>query len=575
MSCLLEVAVPEMAIDTLTYSSETPINEGARVIVEVQKHLHTGFVVGLADEGTHNEEIKPVAAIMDDELMTDADIWDLAKWGGKVCMCGVNTALRAILPKEFYTGEKVEAPPDVHTPGQFRELHNFNPFDTERVNFYAAELEKGERTLILFPTRDLAAEFYSHLHKNLKGEALLWPGPDLWESWQKVNSKRIRIVIGAPGAVFAPLCPERIIVEEEASSAYLIPYGLRISARSLAGRRAQFLGSTLILGGCIPSLKTYMRSRPQQTTKPDRKSIVLSDIYRSRKEEAQGIDGQIPLTYSLVRRTYTELLRGHNVLWFLNRSGESQEVYCGKCGHVVRCEHCGGVMKSLNNGDMLKCRVCGALRVLPDKCEECGHKVFRGKRPGIEALAKIVSSYYPKVKLFVKDSDPSTMKGLILTTDRGFELLHSVRPSLVAWLDLDSELYGDDYDLRCKVFGKLCRSLYSGQDSEHSRKILVQARRSGLKAAEFLAQGWSRFLTDELKSREMFMLPPFEYMIELDGGGTITRETVITALEDIGLFVMDPGDESKPVRVMTESLEQAAGIIAPYSHEFRITVRSE
>ena len=574
MSCLLEVAVPEMAIDTLTYSAEKPINEGARVIVEVQTHLHTGFVIGLADEDT-DREIKPLAAIMDDELMTDADIWDLAKWGGKVCMCGINTALRAILPKNFYTGEKVEAPPDVHTPGQFRETHNFNPFDTERVNFYVSELEKGERTLILFPTRDLAAEFYTHLHKDLKHESLLWPGLDPWESWQKVNSKRVRIVIGSPGAVFAPLCPERIIVEDEASPAYLIPYGLRVSARTLAGIRAKLLGSTFVLGGCVPSLKTYMRSHPQQDTKPDRKSIVLSDIYRSRKEEAQGIDGQIPLTYSLIRRTYTELLRGHDVIWFLNRSGESQEVYCGKCGHVVKCEHCGGVMKSLNDGNMLKCRVCGALRVLPDKCGECGHKFFRGKRPGIEALAKILRNYYPKVKLFVKDSDPSTMKGLILTTDRGFELLHAVKPSLVAWLDLDSELYGDDYDLRCQVFGKLCRSLYAGQDDSHPRKILVQARRAGLKVAEFLAQGWSRFLADELRAREEFMMPPFETMIELDGGGTIAREAVIAALEDVGMFVMDPGDETKPVRVMTDSLEEAAEIIAPHSHEFRITVRSE
>ena len=212
---------------------------------------------------------------------------------------------------------------------------------------------------------------------------------------------------------------------------------------------------------------------------------------------------------------------------------------------------------------------------MPDKCEECGHKFFRGKRPGIEALAKIVKSYYPKVKLYKKDSDPAAMRGLILTTDRGFELLHTVKPSLVAWLDLDSELWGDDYDLRCKVFGKLCRSLYAGQDSEHSRKILVQARHSGLKVAEFLAQGWSRFLADELKAREDFMMPPFAYMIELDGGVTITRETVIAALENKDLFVMDPGDESKPVRVMTDSLDEVAEIVAPYSHEFRITVRSE
>ena len=574
---LVDVAVPEMAAGVLTYRTETELDPGVRVIVEIQKHLHTGFVLG----GTKKElspdvEVKPVAGVIDDKLMTDADIWDLAVWAGKVCMCGVNTALRAILPKNYYTGEKAEAPPDFLTqPQTFREVHNFNPFDTERVNFYLSELETPERTLMLFPAREAAKNFYTLLPESLKSEAVLWPFSKSWEVWQKVNAKRVRIVVGAPGAVFAPLYPEKIIVEDEADTGYFLPYGLRISARSLAGRRAAFLGSTFILGGCIPSLKTCMRTHARQTDKPERKNIVFADIYSSRKEELHGIDGSIPLTFSLVRRTYTELLRGNNVVWILNRQGESQEVYCESCGHVLKCERCGNIMRSLNDGGMLKCSVCGQLRELPAKCPECGRNFFRGRRPGLEALAKIITPYYPKIKLYVKGSRKAGMKGLILSTNKVLDILGEIKPSLVAWLDWDSELWGSDYGSRYRAFSRLFDSYYAGRERDSDRKVLVQSRRSGRKLAEFLASGWERFCDEELRQREEFMMPPCSCMIEIDCRGKIPREEIINILEDNGLFVMDSGDEEQPLYVNVQSLDEVMNILEPYNNKLTITVRSE
>ena len=563
---LVDVAVPEMSLPTLTYSTETDIPEGARVIVEVQRSLHTGFVLGESQKTLPPDvEVKPVEGIIDERLMTDPDIWDLAKWAGNVCMCGMNMALRALLPKDFYMGKHVEPPPLLDEDrGQFTEVHNFNPFDAERVNFYAEELKDGKRTLILFPSREAAQKFCRMFGDD---SVLFWKGSSDWEA---VNAKKFRVVVGTAGAVSAPLAPQKIIVDDEDSPNYITPYGLRISARSLAGRRAAFLGATLILGGRMPSLKTYMRSHPKQTLKPDRKNIILADIWRSRKEEAQGIDGQIPLTFSLIRRTYTELLHGNNVLWILSRQGTAREVYCEKCGSVLKCTRCGSVMRSIGGGEFLKCPMCGSLRELPEKCE-CGHKFFRGRRPGIETLAEIVSKYYPKVRLYARGS--KKLKGLILATSAGLDVLEKADVSLAAWLDLDSELWGDDYDSRRKVFSMLYRSMYAGCRTQ--RKVLVQARKSGIKLAECLSQGWEKFLADELRERDEFMMPPCGYMIAIDTRGKISRETLIDILEDNGLFVMDSGDEDKPFYVNVERLDEISGILEPYSGMLNITVRSE
>ena len=571
---LIDVAVPEMAVDVLTYEAEADLPEGSRVIVEVQNSLHAGLVLARSERETVST--KPIAGVIDARMMFDPDLWDLAVWCGEVSLRGINTALRYVLPRSLWMGEKLDAPPDLdENAGTFREVHNFNPFDHERVNFYVSELEKPERALVLFPSREKASEFYASLPESLKAEAFLWYSLQDWEDWQKVNSKHFRIVIGSAGAVFAPLCPQKIIVDDEASSSYILPNTLRLSARSLAGRRALFLGATLILGGNIPSLKTYMRSRPKQTVKPERSQLIIADIYTSRKEEAHGIDGSIPLTFSLVRRSYQELTKGHNVLWILSRKGESLEVYCPDCGHILRCEKCGGIMRSVSGGEMLKCRMCGHLAELPAVCPKCRHGTFRGRRPGIEALFRIVSRYYPKVKLYVDGMDSSRMKGLVLSGHKGLGLLESMKPSLVAWLDLDAELSGEGYDVRYRVFSMLCSSMYSGVKSPSERKVLVQTRSRGRKFCEYLLRGWERFLNDELKAREEFMMPPCGYMIEIDSGGKITRETIIDILEDNGLFVMDPGDETQPLYVLTDSLSETAGVLAPYRRMLRITVRSE
>ena len=571
---LVDVSVPEMVLDSLTYETETALPPGVRVIVEVQKSLHVGIVLGESEREV--PDLKPIAGVIDDCMKIDPDLWDLAKWSSRVCMCGMSASVRAVLPRNFWLGEKLEAPPQNANHSQnFSEVHNFNPFDTERVNFYLAELESPERTLMLLPSREAAEEFYVRLPPILRKEAVLWRTLGEWEDWQVIHSKTFRIVIGSAGAVFAPLSPERIIIEDEASSGYFLPYSLRFSARSLAGHRAAFLGSTLILGGRIPSLKTFMRSHPVMSTKPERRNIVIADMFSSRKEQAAGIDGNIPLTFSLIRRTYVELLEGHNVLWLLSRKGESLSVFCPKCGHILLCEKCGNIMRSLNDGEMLKCRVCGALKPLPARCPKCSHKGLMGRRPGIEALAKIVNMYYPKVKLYVDGTEKSRIKGLILSGHKGLELLESVRPSLVAWLDIDAELSAGAYDTRYRVYSMLYRSLYAGVKSEGERKVLVQARTEGRKLCESLAQGWGKFLADELKARAEFDMPPCKYMIELDCGGTISREEVIDVLEAEGFFVMDSGEESQPLYVNADSLDEIAELLKPYHRMLKITVRSE
>ena len=595
MSYRIDVVIPALLV-SLTYECNEDLPVGAPVAVQVVKKLYIGFVLGPSQKiFPDTVKIKPIMRIIAREPVIPPDLWDLAEWSGREGLCNMAVALNSILPRDFIDGKDLPKAGFSEQSGEFREHTFYYPYDHERKEFYLTELRKDERTLILFPTKEAAQKFFKNLPQDIASEALLWPstgGKKLVDSWYDAFTQQRRIIVGSQGAVFAPLSPQKIIIEDEANPAYIFQRSPRISARDMARRRAEFFGARLMLCGTMPSLSTFSRVTPKESSLiPVRDNIVLTDINYSREEEAIGVDGNIPITFSLMKRTYRELAKGNNVIWILNRIGNSSEVYCENCGQSLKCDKCGGVLRSERAGEILRCKVCNKVQELPEKCPNCGYEFFKGKRPGVEALYEIAQKYYKKVYLYCKFSDEnfysnvsgSVSGGLVLATQRGLELCDKINPSLVAWLDLDSELWRPDYDTQYKVFRMLWESYWRGRSERSERKVLVQARRSGMKLAEYLPRGWTKFLTHELESREEFMLPPYAYMIEIYTATTKLRDSVMDIFMQADFLVMDPGDIKLPLQISVDSLENVQKILetnatlqkAIKKQDIKFTVRRE
>ena len=581
-----DVAVPEMGLDNLTYQCPSEIKTGVRVFVEVKKNLHAGFVLGKSEDNPFLKfQIKDIAAIIDESPVIPPDLWDMTLYAGRVCLCGTSQALKAVLPRPLIMGDKIDIPTENFNFARkkFHETHFFNPFDSERLDFYLSQLKINEKTLILFSRKETAKNFFEALPDELKSRALLWPtsGKNYFSSWLQVCAGKFDLVIGTAGAVFAPLTPQKIIIEDEASPNYIIPPVLNISARSLAGRRAAFIGAELITGGLMPSPKTFLRAKPEEKILPERKNIIFADIYHRKtlSGKSKGIEGSIPLTFPLIKNTYRELMNGSSVIWILDRLGTSSEVFCTHCGTAVKCPECGNPMMSLNDGNLLKCRVCGTLKELPPKCGNCGFEILSGKRPGLEALMEIAEKHYGKVFLYADKYSGTKIKknSLVLSTRRGLELCEKLKPSLIAWLDFDLELSFHGHETRLEIFNLLYESYWRGTERNSERKILIQSRSAGMKTARFLVHGWEKFLTDELEQRKEFGLPPFGYMIELETEKKELREKILDSFSETGIFVMDPGDETQPLHINAESLEpvrKALNSIKFSPKELKITLEN-
>ena len=108
---LVDVSVPEIVQDSLTYETEAALPAGSRVIVEVHNSLYAGIVLGVSLRKVF--DLKPIVGVIDDCMKVDPDLWDLVKWSSHVCLCGMSASLRATLPRNFWMGEELEAPPKI------------------------------------------------------------------------------------------------------------------------------------------------------------------------------------------------------------------------------------------------------------------------------------------------------------------------------------------------------------------------------------------------------------------------------------------------------------------------------
>ena len=165
------------------------------------------------------------------------------------------------------------------------------------------------------------------------------------------------------------------------------------------------------------------------------------------------------------------------------------------------------------------------------------------------------------------------MRGLILSTRRGLELCSRIKPSLIAWLDIDAELWGTDYDNRFRVFNMLWESYWSGREKNSERKVLIQARSAGMKFAGFLTNGWEKFMLNELRERREFMLPPYGFIIEIQCSVKTIRDELVKIFNDSETFVMDPGEINMPLYVNTDSLKTVEKILEPLNRTIRKNIK--
>jgi primosomal protein N' (replication factor Y) len=312
--------------------------------------------------------------------------------------------------------EAVTAAREALEAGRFQPLLLYGVTGSGKTEVYlqtiATVLARGRQALVLVPeialtpltVRRFLARFGSRvavLHSGLTGG-------ERYDAWRRVRRGDADIVVGARSAVFAPL-PRLglVVVDEEHDPSYKQEEAPRYHGRDAAVLRAKLLGIPVILGSATPSLESWERAQagryrlvalPQRIEARPLPRVEVVDLRRT-----QG--GDRLLTPRLCEAIEACLVRGEQVLLFLNRRGFSTLLLCEECGATVGCPHCSVSLTFHAARRRLCCHTCNFERRPPEQCPQCRGARLRYLGVGTQQLEAAVTARFPRARVARMDRD--------------------------------------------------------------------------------------------------------------------------------------------------------------------------
>lgn len=584
---IVHVAVPGPWWNLLSYTYEGALAEGVRVRVPLGNSFRVGFIADIDSdtEDVDANKIKGIDAVIDDVPVLPNDLWKTVRWFGDTWFVGLGMAAKTLLPSKFICGHEAEPPASeaLAEAAPSSVTYVYEPRDADRYEVYADMAEKSPRPgMVLFPEVSAAKRFWNTLSKQTRDIGVLWPVTNRakqWDIWKKALSGEIKFIAGSQGASFLPLRGlSMVVVDDECSGAWRTQRHPIFHHRTLLAARARFAGAELVLGGRMPSSKTFMEIGPGCGKNGASKRTVFVDIGISSSFDVTAVKDRIPISKPLIRRTIESRRRKEWVFWLLDRKGYAGEVYCRDCGASVRCSMCGGIMRWEGRRGRFSCLSCGKAIDVPNQCPACGGPFLEGVRPGLEALKESASSLFKRkgeeILLFQDEEvGPNKIKkireeypdgAILLGTRKILSLADDLSPSLIGWIDADAEARMAEYDARVKAFALIWESLWRGEDPE-KRVVVVQSRRPGTGWQAGLMSGWRVFWESELRYRKELELPPFMPMIKLSLRGC-SFEKLAEALSRYNIEHWESEDAEQEIWIRTRNFGTLKKILKPLFH---------
>jgi primosomal protein N' (replication factor Y) (superfamily II helicase) len=330
---------------------------------------------------------------------------------------------------------------------------------TELYMRAAAEVLKRRRqALILVPEISLTPQTLRRFAVRFLGQVGMWhsgmSAGERYDTWRRVRSGEISILVGARSALFAPFPHLGLIVmDEEEDASYKNARTPYYHTRETAAQLAQMTGALFVMGSATPSLEAYSRAKegryallrlPRRILSHRRRVLDwqrLLHLPRNRYTplESTGDPGHkspaealtIPLppvqlvdmraelkagNLSVFSRQLQEavtkaLSRGEQVILFMNRRGSATYVFCRDCGWVATCTRCDIPLTQHRALAALVCHRCGYQHISAGTCPSCHSGRVRAFGLGTEGLESRVSERWPRARVLRWDRDTARGQG--------------------------------------------------------------------------------------------------------------------------------------------------------------------
>lgn len=403
-------------------------------------------------------------------------------------------------------------------------------------------IKRGKRAIVLVPEIALTPQTVRRFLSRFPGQVGLVHSKlsegERYDTWRRARAGKLKVIIGARSALFAPLPNIGLIVADEChDTSYHQSEPPFYHAVAAAQTYARLCGAVCILGSATPTVVQRYQAETNQIQKLDlpkrivEKGLPPIRIVDMREELKAGHRG----TFSrlLLEELESTLKRGEQAILFLNRRGTATYIFCRDCGHVMKCPNCDSPLTfHVEEKERLLCHTCGYERGKPKSCPQCGGKQIREYGLGSERVEAEVNALFPKARTLRWDWDTTRQKDaheMILThfVNHKADVLIGTQ-MLAKGLDLplvtlvgivlaDVGLHLPDPFAGERVFQVLTQVAGRAGRSERGGKVVLQTFDPQNQVIQSAARhDVNGFYEYELEQRRRLGYPPFTRLVRLE-----------------------------------------------------------
>ena len=396
-------------------------------------------------------------------------------------------------------------------------------------------LKQGKNAIMLVPEISLTPQIVDRFVTRFGTDiAILHSGLsdyEKYDEYRKIINEKVRIVVGARSAVFAPLKNIGIIImDEEHSNTYKQDNSPRYHARDVAMMRGEYHNAPVLLGSATPSLESFARAgrgvyklltltkRAGGGELPD---VQIVDMKSEIKK------GNFVLSELLVKKIKEKLANNEQIILLLNRRGYSSMLTCRDCGNVLKCPNCDISLTYHKSSNTNRCHYCNYSIKNVDKCNVCGSSNIKEYGLGTEKLEEEIVRMF-SARVVRMDMDTTSKKGMhekiiadfgnhkydiLLGTQMIAKGLDFPLVTLVGVINADSSLNVPDfrsaentYQLLSQVAGRAGRGNLVGE-------VIIQSYNPEHYSITYAKKhDYLSFYKEEMSIRKLLNYPPYYYI---------------------------------------------------------------
>lgn len=396
-------------------------------------------------------------------------------------------------------------------------------------------IKTGKTAIMLVPEISLTPQIVDRFVTRFGSDiAILHSGlseVEKYDEYRKILLGKVKIVVGARSAIFAPLKNIGIIViDEEHTSTYKQDNNPRYHARDVAMMRGKYHNAPVILGSATPSLESFARALNgvyELLTLTKRAgagrlpNIEIVDM----KEEARH--GNFILSKKLTDKIWDRLKKNEQVILLLNRRGYSSMLTCRDCGSVIKCPNCDISLTYHKSSNTNRCHYCNYSIRNVNKCPTCGSSNMKDYGLGTEKLEEELNRVF-KARVVRMDMDTTSKKGMhekiindfgehkydiLLGTQMIAKGLDFPMVTLVGVINADSSLNVPDFRSAEVTFGLLSQVSGRAGRSDLAGEVIIQSYNPEHYSINYAKHhDYYNFYKEEMSIRKTLNYPPYYYI---------------------------------------------------------------